>query len=589
MKCKMCGTAFVPGENKFCEGCGMELPTDVATMSAPAQKSSLALDTDDVVPVSTSGPSNTVGRNSIQSSSNNTSNSNNITTTNTTVNNTTTTIEDDTKKSVVCAVSGKRVLYIDSACCKGCNKDVSLAYYNEKTRKCENCHQGYLQQYRDAFDEAMSSSGIDRQERSDLDILANSLQLTENEKLQIEQDIKNKYINKSNSDFSELDDLYELDFMDAKKDILIKNDLSSALLKLKQIYDQVQTNDEVSCLYFLIKALKNPTTYIANYEGKSFEDYWENYWYFLAQLTNGDKQRKGFSSFRQNHSKYSDKKDEIWLSEAMYFIVAYQNSNNESYIEKANEKLVEIDTISTNFLLKLYKSTKHIVLNFDPVDQKFTNLTPPDEPGMREYFIFFLNNLYKIAPEVPKVQVKTVLEPAIPDAPKLPELPVINTEATVVQVEGSIAQQTIPVSKPVTGPEPKKFPQLPNLPGGTNRTSPEPIGKPSNIPVQFPHTNVPTPNQETKKENTIANNGLKIPPLPTGKVNKPLIPGAKPSIPLPNKATPDNQMKSVPPIPQIKVPGNPAKPQIPTPQNKAPLPSPKVPGRPPMPPMPGKK
>ena len=72
MKCKMCGTAFVPGENKFCEGCGMELPTDVATMSAPAQKSSLALDTDDVVPVSTSGPSNTVGRNSIQSSSNNT-------------------------------------------------------------------------------------------------------------------------------------------------------------------------------------------------------------------------------------------------------------------------------------------------------------------------------------------------------------------------------------------------------------------------------------------------------------------------------------------------------------------------------------
>ena len=85
------------------------------------------------------------------------------------------------------------------------------------------------------------------------------------------------------------------------------------------------------------------------------------------------------------------KKDEILLSESLYFIVAYQNTKNENYIEKANEKLVEIDSINSSFLLKLYKSTKHIILNFDPVDQKFINLTPPDEPGMREYFLFFLN------------------------------------------------------------------------------------------------------------------------------------------------------------------------------------------------------
>ena len=35
MKCKMCGTSFVPGENKFCEGCGMELPMVAAETVAP--------------------------------------------------------------------------------------------------------------------------------------------------------------------------------------------------------------------------------------------------------------------------------------------------------------------------------------------------------------------------------------------------------------------------------------------------------------------------------------------------------------------------------------------------------------------------
>lgn len=496
MKCKMCGTGFVPGENKFCEGCGMELPA-VAT-AAPAPK--VAPANDDELPAAGTSPSTAIGKNSILSNSQiNTTNTN----TTTTVNNTT--IEDDTKKSIVCTVSGKRVLYIESVCCRGCDKDVSLEYYNENTRRCENCHKGFINQYRDAFNQSMSTGGIDRHERAQLGILANSLHISENEKLEIEQEIKNSYANKSNSDFSELDDLYELDFIDAKKDILIKNDLSSALLKLKQIYDQVQTNDEVSCLYFLLKALKNPTAYITNYEVKSFEDYWENYWYFLAQLTNGDKQRKGFGSFRQNHSKYPNKRDEIVLSEALYFIVAYQNSNNESYIEKANDKLVEIESISASFLLKLYKSTKYIILNYDPVDQKFINLTPPDEPGMREYFLFFVNHLFKIAPEVPKVEQQAAKSMVPPPniAPPVPEV-----------------LKKIVTTPPVAPVLPSKLmvgPKLPGLPL-------QPIAKPA---VEHSVPKLPTLPPGVKS----ANAGPKLPGIPTmpptppnNKVNLPKTP-----------------------------------------------------------------
>lgn len=502
MKCKMCGTGFVPGENKFCEGCGMELP--VVAAAAPASK--VAPANDDELPAAGSSPSTAIGKNSILSNSQITTTNTNTTTT---VNNTT--IEDDTKKSIVCAVSGKRVLYIESVCCRGCDKDVSLAYYNENTRRCENCHKGFINQYRDAFSQSMSTGGIDRHERAQLDILANSLHITENEKLEVEQEVKNNHVNKANSDFSELDDLYELDFMDAKKDILVKNDLSSALLKLKQIYDQVQTNDEVSCLYFLIKALKNPTAYIANYEAKSFEDYWENYWYFLAQLTNGDNQRKGFGSFRQNHSKYPNKKDEIVLSEALYFIVAYQNSNNESYIEKANDKLVEIEGINASLLLKLYKSTKQVILNYDPVDQKFTNLTPPDEPGMREYFLFFVNHLFKIAPEVPKVEqpaAKTVAAPVAPVTPVAPILPTRPSEAL---------QSPPPV--PAPSPKPMAGPKLPSL------------------PPQPPAKQVPVPSQP------------KLPTLPPGvkSVNAgPKMPGA-PTLP----PTPPNNKVNLPKIPPV--------------------------------------
>ncbi len=508
MKCKMCGTSFVPGENKFCEGCGMELPM-VAAEAVPPKA---APANDDELPAAGTSPSTAIGKNSILSNS-----QINTTNTTTTVNNTT--IEDDTKKSIVCAVSGKRVLYIESVCCRGCDKDVSLEYYNETTRRCENCHKGYLNQYRDAFSQSMSTGGIDRHERAQLDILASTLQISENEKLQIEQEIKNSYTTKSNSDFSELDDLYELDFMDAKKEILIKNDLSSALLKLKQIYDQVQTNDEVSCLYFLIKALKSPTTYITNYEAKSFEDYWENYWYFLAQLTNGDKQRKGFGSFRQNHSKYENKRDEIVLSEALYFIVAYQNSNNESYIEKANDKLVEIESISSTFLLKLYKSTKHIVLNYDPVDQKFTNLTPPDEPGMREYFLFFVNHLFKIAPEVPKVEpaaAKSVTPPpnvastVIPDPPKQ-----VNTAPVVPKLP---TRPTEVVQSPTSGNDPKPVgPKLPDLPPQPTIKVEVGPSKPK-LPGMLPGAKASNPGpklpQTPNLPPTPANNKVNLPKIP---------------------------------------------------------------------------
>jgi hypothetical protein len=506
MKCS-CGSVILPGE-LFCQECGAKAPRseEIAPKSYASE--------DEALPAG-SGPNTAIGKNSILSNSQ-------INTTNTTVNNTT--IEDDTKKSIVCAVSGKRVLYIESVCCKGCNKDVSAEYYNELTRRCENCRQDDLQQYRVAFDAAMSGNGVDRFERSSLDLLANKLHLSAAEKIQIEEEIKAQFTTQAGEDFSELDDLFELDFMDAKKEILKKNDLSSALLKLKQIYDQVQTNDEVSCYYFLIKALKNPAVYIANFEAKSFEDYWENYWYFLAQLANGDKDRKGYNNFKQNHTKHSNRKDEIILSEVVYFLVIYQSSQNDGYISKANDKLLEIENISSGLLTKLFKTTHQLLTNFDYVDQRFLKLDAPDEPGLREYFIFFINQLYKISPATP----------AYVAAPVNTNL-VTSTDQLGVTTKNSTGQSSVGISTPSVPNIPASAkPKIPGLamPGKSEKSTP-PIVTPS------------APNQLVSPNKMP---GLPPSPAGAGGVQKPAIP-----VPVPGKS--NASLPNIPGKPAIPIPG----------------------------------
>jgi hypothetical protein len=189
-----------------------------------------------------------------------------------------------------------------------------------------------------------------------------------------------------------------------------------------------------------------------------------------------------------------------------------------------------IESISGNLLTKLYKSNSQLLETFDYGLSKFADLTPPNEPGMKEYHLFFLNHLYKIVPEAPKVEMKTVVEPSLPVAPQESTRPVAPQE---------LARPVAP-QEAVTS-EPKQFPKLPNLPGGANR-----------MPTFTQGPKIPAPTQESKQANNNPNNAFKLPPLP-------------------------------------KAPATPAKPQIPVPQNKVPVPTPKVPGRPPVPPMPGKK
>lgn len=53
-------------------------------------------------------------------------------------------IVDETKKVVQCELSGRRVLQLETATCPSCKRCVSLAYYVERARLCDECYEKKL-------------------------------------------------------------------------------------------------------------------------------------------------------------------------------------------------------------------------------------------------------------------------------------------------------------------------------------------------------------------------------------------------------------------------------------------------------------
>jgi hypothetical protein len=503
MKCNSCNTVIYPNSgNKFCENCGKEIPTNDFDQSA-------------VLPIgeekkNNDNQSTTIGKNSILSNSQ-------INTTNTTVNNTT--IEDDTKKSIVCAVSGKRVLYIESVCCLGCKKDVSTAYYNELTKRCDNCHQSNLHEYKSALISALEN-GIDKNERLNLNLLAKKLNLTENEKQTIEQDLNDQF-SLDNHSSGDLTSMQKVQFSTAKKELIQKEELASSLIKLKAIYDRVDNNDQVSCLYFLNKALVSPDEYIVNFKASQYDVYWEHYWSFLAYLKKGDSQSADAAKEKAKR-KYKSNKNDFLLSEVLLFIRTYSIDRNPELIDFAKDTLFEIEPNSNDFLFKLHKFSEQLVSKFDSVRREFKQIDEPDEPGLIYYYNFFLKHLYGIEIAVDKIKLidNVKSNSSVNSTPPLPGIKNAPQIDTIRKNNDSV----------------RNSPPLPGI----------------NSKVALPNTNKPTvPNvyNDSRIELPKTTNKLKSPPLPK-LPNTDMLPAKKPPIP-PSSKIPI-PMNTKPPLPQGK-------------------------------------
>ena len=217
--CPKCGTQ-VPDDARFCTNpdCECELPkreAKPAPAPAPASKPAAA-------PASTPSPagmagfggneSNRTKIGAVQSYSDSSTTTTNNTTNNTT--NTTTTnisniITDDTKKSVVCEISGKKILVTSSVVCPVCNKTVAEQYYIEEKLRCTKCEESALTAYQKYYAEMTANSRvIDVELRSILDKKAESLKLTSDQIKEIEFKIRKN----AGSQEAHLSDLQQKDF-----------------------------------------------------------------------------------------------------------------------------------------------------------------------------------------------------------------------------------------------------------------------------------------------------------------------------------------------------------------------------------------
>ncbi|MBR2162297.1 MAG: hypothetical protein IJ954_00290, partial [Bacteroidales bacterium] len=179
VKCPHCGKNVTPESfsgKDFCPECGNEIVNAAPVQPAGAPESSAPSDNGTAVIRDGMGiienARNKVG--AVESFSDNS-------VTNNTTNNTTniTNISDDTKKSVVCEISGKKILVTSSVQCPVCGKTVSNQYYDEETLRCVECEKRAVSEYEKYYtDFTRGVRVIDRELREVLDGKAKSLKLT---------------------------------------------------------------------------------------------------------------------------------------------------------------------------------------------------------------------------------------------------------------------------------------------------------------------------------------------------------------------------------------------------------------------------
>lgn len=250
-------------------------------------------------------------------------------------------IEDDTKRIINCAVSGKRILFIDSILCSSCTKEVSQDFFNTSNGRCLNCDKIAQQQYSVQLDKFLSDGMIDGKERLHLDSLALSLsidtqtkQRLENEAKQLKENLKLNYIDKNNT---ELSGFYKIQFKKAVIAVFENSDFKSALEILFKVHNENIYNEEVAALYYVVKAIQNPEEYIFNYEkenSSNLDIYWKDYWAFLPYLVL-KKEEVAFKIINSNKARFSDNYNDILLCEVISFITLYINSEEEDYITEA--------------------------------------------------------------------------------------------------------------------------------------------------------------------------------------------------------------------------------------------------------------
>lgn len=295
-------------------------------------------------------------------------------------------IEDDTKKTVVCSISGRRILMVDSIVCPSCSNDVAQDYYNQNNNRCNNCENNAHDIYKQEITKVFSDGIIDASERQGLDRLAISLMIDETKKSQIEAEYKQSRIQSSGN--STLSGFHKIEFGRALKTLHEDNNLEAGYNQLKNIYTKNATNDEIANLYYLVEAIYSPDTFLEHYLQKNVDIFWQHYWAFLPYL-NKHQSNEAYEVIQNNKILFADKTNDVLICEVAFYLICFLNSNESEYKEEAKQLYASFGKNVKEPLIPFVKAIDFLV---DPSKEIYARELDASENEVK----FILDNVFGV-------------------------------------------------------------------------------------------------------------------------------------------------------------------------------------------------
>lgn len=242
-------------------------------------------------------------------------------------------IEDVSEMFIKCAVSGKHLLAgrDNRVTCPQCKAVVADECFNQNAGRCFNCDKDALISYAEQVRKFLADGLIDGNERIELDNLALSLFID----LETKQIIESKEA-ESKSEWYRIDN-YQLAL---KTLISIYEDdkLISGFETLSSLYKRSINNEGIASHYYLVKSIVQPDDYIEAYKNRhkrSVDVFWEDYWAFVPFMKSNRNEEEAKSVVNANKARFSDKKKDILVSEAIFHYLAYRKTQNINHLELA--------------------------------------------------------------------------------------------------------------------------------------------------------------------------------------------------------------------------------------------------------------
>lgn len=366
VKCLNCGKEVTPeafGGKNFCPECGNEImetapvaqthADEPASTATPAEGAAVIKDGMGIIENTRTkvGAVDTFSDNSV---------------TNNTTNNTTniTQITDDTKKSVICEISGKKVLVTSSVQCPVCGKTVSNQYYDEDKLRCTECEKRAVKEYEKYYAEFTKDVRvIDKDLREVLDGKAKALKLTA---LQVkEMELKLRKANAGKD--AHLSDIKKKDFERTIVQMYQEKITPEMAFTKVSAYAKITEDAAVQCWYHAIWAICNPKEYVDALKNATIDEYWQNYWAFAAYAKLDDI-AGAVDAVDVAKEKFPENVNDIILAQAYLGACQYFSSEDEAYVSDAYSYFESIQGTDSECLKFHYERFEELDNVFAPDD-----------------------------------------------------------------------------------------------------------------------------------------------------------------------------------------------------------------------------